>query len=713
MIHQCYFEPSQRPHLFTSPLYRGFGLYTAVNPDLARNCPELADPKNQQALSEYAALLHLWRNPDLDDDPWIGFSSYRQLDKFPTILEDRQALEGCLARCDVVGWGFYAFFDASSGRPISLAEQGERFHPGITSALWRLLLWRDEALPANYLLENSGLFCNYWVMSKSNFDEYMRWSWPLVQGFLEHPDSFSQSHARALAYLVERLFICWYGLRQKRLVNVGQTVRLPCGNPARARTDLEGRAAGQEELVALGSWNVTLLELCLCHRAMPRGIIHVGVPSAEQRETYRLLGGQPVLCIEADQERMSRLRVESADDPDKYDFLVLDAQGAELAALRELDDHLRQFNGAFLKVYLEPPSAGCARMPEIDAFLRPHGLTRRETLMTLRGCGDALYLRAGAYEGPPSDLATRVEQARSQLVLRRSFTFHQLGHERRALELLEGGQIGAGQGPEEQVWLLRGCGHDVVLEMVGSHGRTCCLRPGQDGTWRGASLVLAGLPVELIPGTETLGRPTVWKYPHDTNLPLELAENLRDAGGLQTFVETGTALGTTARMMAARFAQVYTTELDPVLYRKAAAELTGHKNVRCFLGDSVRFLAAVLPGIDGPALCWLDAHWSGTGTARGDPECPLLAELEVIYAQRADHVVLIDDARLLLAPPPPPHRPWEWPTFRDLSAFFRRQAPAPFVRVVGDVIVAAPAAMAGVIEAYCRGPGMGGCWAGQ
>jgi hypothetical protein len=36
-------------HLFESPLYRGFALYSVVNRAIARNCPELADPKNQHA----------------------------------------------------------------------------------------------------------------------------------------------------------------------------------------------------------------------------------------------------------------------------------------------------------------------------------------------------------------------------------------------------------------------------------------------------------------------------------------------------------------------------------------------------------------------------------------------------------------------------------------------------------------------------------------
>src|SRR5260221_12024440 len=125
MIHQCYFAEPQRARLFTSPVYRGFGLYTSVNPDIARNCPELADPKNQPLLSEYAAMLHLWRNPELDPDPWIGFTSYRQLDKFPTILNTRQEIENLLAQFDVVGWGGGRLPVAPTRRP-AIPGGGER-----------------------------------------------------------------------------------------------------------------------------------------------------------------------------------------------------------------------------------------------------------------------------------------------------------------------------------------------------------------------------------------------------------------------------------------------------------------------------------------------------------------------------------------------------------------------------------------------------------
>jgi len=46
-------------------------------------------------------------------------------------------------------------------------------------------------------------------------------------------------------------------------------------------------------------------------------------------------------------------------------------------------------------------------------------------------------------------------------------------------------------------------------------------------------------------------------------------------------------------------------------------------------------------------LFWLDAHWSGGSTAKGELETPIMQEIECILAHplSARHVLLIDDAR--------------------------------------------------------------------
>src|SRR5262249_47740969 len=118
------------------------------------------------------------------------------------------------------------FVNADTGQPITLAEHAERCHPGINSAIWRLLLLRNESMPLHYLTGDTGLYCNYWVMSKENFNEYMNWSYPLVRWCLVHPDGYCLSHPRAVAYLAERLFICWYCLRQKRIVRLGPVIQV-------------------------------------------------------------------------------------------------------------------------------------------------------------------------------------------------------------------------------------------------------------------------------------------------------------------------------------------------------------------------------------------------------------------------------------------------------------------------------------------------------
>jgi hypothetical protein len=53
-----------------------------------------------------------------------------------------------------------------------------------------------------------------------------------------------------------------------------------------------------------------------------------------------------------------------------------------------------------------------------------------------------------------------------------------------------------------------------------------------------------------------------------------------------------------------------------------------------------------MPEITAPALFWLDGHYCGGMTARGDCETPVLAELEqVMTAWDLGHLIIIDDAR--------------------------------------------------------------------
>ena len=172
-----------------------------------------------------------------------------------------------------------------------------------------------------------------------------------------------------------------------------------------------------------------------------------------------------------------------------------------------------------------------------------------------------------------------------------------------------------------------------------------------------------------------------------TGLILALKRQL----GIDEFVETGTYRGDTAAWAAEHFGRVATIELSPDYHAAALARFQAQPQVRVLLGDSgarLREIAAALPG---PAIFWLDAHWSGLDTAGRETECPLLAELAILNAAPVTHTLLVDDARLFAAPPPRPHRAEKWP---DLGAVLDglRAGGRRHVVIFEDVLIAGPAA---------------------
>ena len=68
--------------------------------------------------------------------------------------------------------------------------------------------------------------------------------------------------------------------------------------------------------------------------------------------------------------------------------------------------------------------------------------------------------------------------------------------------------------------------------------------------------------------------------------------------------------------------------------------------IHLYQGDSAIQLAGILKQVSGRALIWLDAHYSGKDTARGEMDTPIMAELDLVARQSLEkHIILIDDAR--------------------------------------------------------------------
>lgn len=116
---------------------------------------------------------------------------------------------------------------------------------------------------------------------------------------------------------------------------------------------------------------------------------------------------------------------------------------------------------------------------------------------------------------------------------------------------------------------------------------------------------------------------------------------------LTQFIETGTYLGDTLAYIAHhKSVRCISIELADIFYQLALQRFTNYSNVKLIQGDSGMVLPDVVQTMNSPALFWLDGHYSGGNTGRGDSDTPVIAELQAILnSSIKNHVILIDDAR--------------------------------------------------------------------
>lgn len=148
-------------------------------------------------------------------------------------------------------------------------------------------------------------------------------------------------------------------------------------------------------------------------------------------------------------------------------------------------------------------------------------------------------------------------------------------------------------------------------------------------------------------------------------IPQKEAKWLMKKLGLTIFVEGGTYKGGTAIWASNEFEKVFTIENSDAMFEEANKNLQGIGNVSLLKGDSREHLRTILRETDN-AFIWLDAHWSGGKTYGEEDECPLIDELEIIFAQSKNFLILIDDARLFMSPPPAPHDFQHWPSLKEV-----------------------------------------------
>jgi hypothetical protein len=93
--------------------------------------------------------------------------------------------------------------------------------------------------------------------------------------------------------------------------------------------------------------------------------------------------------------------------------------------------------------------------------------------------------------------------------------------------------------------------------------------------------------------------------------------------GLRTFVETGTYRGDMVEAMKNTFTHIYSVELGEDLYKRAKKRFRYHKHIKILLGDSGKVFKKLILNLTTPTLFWLDGHYSGGYTAKGEKDSPI------------------------------------------------------------------------------------------
>jgi predicted O-methyltransferase YrrM len=118
---------------------------------------------------------------------------------------------------------------------------------------------------------------------------------------------------------------------------------------------------------------------------------------------------------------------------------------------------------------------------------------------------------------------------------------------------------------------------------------------------------------------------------------LEAVRQIIFAAGIDRIIETGTFRGTTTEWFAQFGLPVETVETDRRFFSFAKARLSRFSNTEAHLDSSVPFLIKTLSHADrrDRILFYLDAHWENS--------LPLREELQVIFANHTNSIVVIDD----------------------------------------------------------------------
>lgn len=157
-------------------------------------------------------------------------------------------------------------------------------------------------------------------------------------------------------------------------------------------------------------WDVRCVPECIAETTGKTVILYItdnGAESSSMLPMKEHLTAHPDVKVVDKQVAQTVSYKDMADfyhiEPDGYNFLNIDVQGAELMVLRGMKECINGFDYVYVEVNEKELYEGCAKAQEIHDFLTSAGFDLLEKKMTDFGWGDAFYGRTQAATKQPAE----------------------------------------------------------------------------------------------------------------------------------------------------------------------------------------------------------------------------------------------------------------------------------------------------------------------
>lgn len=160
----------------------------------------------------------------------------------------------------------------------------------------------------------------------------------------------------------------------------------------------------------------------------------------------------------------------------------------------------------------------------------------------------------------------------------------------------------------------------------------------------------------------------------------EIIVRYKNKYNISTLVESGTYMGDMVWAQRNNFNKIYSIELDKELFSFSKRRFKKNPHIMILSGDSGKIMPTLIKELSEKSIFWLDGHYSGGITARGEKDSPIIDEIKAILSSKVDHILIIDDARDFTGQR-------DYPSIEGLSAYILQSHPTSAIHVENDVII--------------------------